>query len=979
MLVRRYLAGENVTKICTDSHISRTLFYRLLKRYQLAGDQDQNKALKSLRPKGVKHWRYNPEVENLVLREVINKPELSVHKISQKVNEQAGKRVVSSFGVYNILKRHNLNTYEYRLRFANQTIEAKALPRAEQPATMTDSAYRSQSISTIPPPNKISQFTRVSLAQATLGIFSGLLVGIVGFGFYSLIILIIHGPTLAHSIGIFLASISLIIGLFFLIYSLKYYFTIAVILSYSRQLIDSEKPNNLETNISNYYNKGVGLIPDLSAIDLSRKPFISIHLATYNETKVIDRLLTAATSMEYENYEVILADDSTDETLEILKKWTNHPRVKIVHRPNREGYKGGALGYALKQTNPKAEFVIIFDADFIPYPDTIIQFLKYFQSVAGGLDPKQIHQTNIAAIQGYQWHVLNKSENWITRGVRSEYAGSYVIERSGIEIYSGLKQIAGSVYMIRADVLKKIGWGRSITEDFELTLKMYQAGYKVVFTPYIQAPAEAVSTIKRLIRQRMRWAEGHSHNIRKMFWQLVKSSNLTVPEKLEFAYLSPYYLQSFFFIVGTLSWFLAEVVFQAGLPFWTAIWGWSLVFTNLLALPLMNIVGLFLEESNEKDYLGIFSFVVLSYVVAPFQGYAAVKGFLEKEEGTWFRTPKTGRITDIYTKGRFYRYIFGIFGKSVFSKGNLKASQTLSYANQLATNQLPAGNTYVNLKTSANSFSSFTIKKSKKFWWIGKVALSTLLIVSTTLLYLSRNVKLVYATNWSSPLKLDTGAGEGTFPSFGNYLSNSTTYGAGDIYVGRRNQFNSGTNNYVWYTNLWPTGTINANIPGGNYYIQLVKSGNSATTNTANLFMQLLLSNNDGTDRAQLLSNSFQLATTNADNTVFQFLLGNAAGNNIVSTAQNRLSYRFGLSNGFSTSNTPFINFLINNSGAESTLITPANITVPEIPKKVIFFAMIIILPIAPALVSGRFRRPKRGIFEEASLAWLDLIRRLTG
>ena len=84
-------------------------------------------------------------------------------------------------------------------------------------------------------------------------------------------------------------------------------------------------------------------------------------------------------------------------------------------------------------------------------------------------------------------------------------------------MYGGLKQISGSVYMIRRDVLQSIGWGTSITEDFELTLRLYEKGWKVVYTPYIQAPAEAVSTLKRLIRQRMRWAEGHSFNIKRVF------------------------------------------------------------------------------------------------------------------------------------------------------------------------------------------------------------------------------------------------------------------------------------------------------------------------------------------------------------------------------------------------------------------------------------------------------------------------------
>jgi cellulose synthase/poly-beta-1,6-N-acetylglucosamine synthase-like glycosyltransferase len=242
--------------------------------------------------------------------------------------------------------------------------------------------------------------------------------------------------------------------------------------------------------------------------------------------------------------------------------------LKHIHRISRKGFKGGALDLALKYTQAEAEYISIFDADFVPYPDTLIQFAKYFEQVkALGTEGEKV-----AAVQGYQWHVLNKSENWITRGVRTEYAGSYVIERAGGEIYGGLKQISGSVYMISRKVLESIGWGSSITEDFELTLKLYERGYKVLYTPYIQAPAECVSTLKRLIRQRMRWAEGHSQNIKKMFWRLALSNKLTVAEKLELVYLAPYYLQAATFLLGTVCWFLSETVFKVTLPFWTSLY-----------------------------------------------------------------------------------------------------------------------------------------------------------------------------------------------------------------------------------------------------------------------------------------------------------------------------------------------------------------------------------------------------------------------
>jgi hypothetical protein len=121
---------------------------------------------------------------------------------------------------------------------------------------------------------------------------------------------------------------------------------------------------------------------------------------------------------------------------------------------------------------------------------------------------------------------------------------------------------------------------------------------------------------------------------------------VTLLEKVEFLFDTTYYLQAALFIVGTLAWLMSEVIFHTHVPGWTATLGWALLFSNILALPLMNLGGLILEEAPPRDLQGVLGAVVLSFALVPFQGWAALKGLLSKEEGPWFRTPKTGRITD---------------------------------------------------------------------------------------------------------------------------------------------------------------------------------------------------------------------------------------------------------------------------------------------------------------------------------------------
>ena len=739
-------AGRKVKNVTEYFGVTRKTFAKWKRRYLKARAKGLNllEAVSDNNARGTAHPRGASEsVANKVIDIVISKPYLS----SQKIANELG--FIGNHGVQGILERSNLSHYEQRMALSERTLGTIPAP-VTRPAVEPVFAGERAGLPFIPRWQFLKTFVFTSfLTFATI---------------FSLLwwINLISERALSQALGTVFASVALLMGSVFFLYSLKYYLSLAIVLSFSQQeigvkegtqrrkglfswILGLAKNGNGDTvGLPRAESRGpVGLTPNLEHIIVKRHPKISVHIPLYNEKNVVERLLTAVSSFDYKgSYEVIIADDSNDDTTRIVENYLKENSGKVnlrkiqadgytltfgeirpgvvikhLHRKSRSGFKGGALREALKHTDPRAEFVSVFDADFVPYPDTLELFLKYFK-VQNSMS-EDYSQSKVAAVQGYQWHVLNKSENWITRGVRSEYAGSYVIERSGAEIYTGLKQISGSVYMIRRDVLEEIGWETSITEDFQLTLKLYEKGYKVVYTPYIQAPAECVSTLKRLIRQRMRWAEGHSNNIKKMFARLILNPKLSLSEKLEFIYLSPYYLQAFFFLVGTLSWLISETLFPARLPFWTSLWGWSLVLTNFLSLPLMNAVGLFLEESEEKDYIGLTSFAVLSYVLVPFQAYASLKGFIEKEEGPWFRTPKTGRITDIIRRGTFYRLIAGILPGRVSAHPNVATNEILRMNSNKFGQFKFVKNSYLALSSANNRFNSFNIKPRGKRW-LGK-------------------------------------------------------------------------------------------------------------------------------------------------------------------------------------------------------------------------------------------------------------------
>jgi cellulose synthase/poly-beta-1,6-N-acetylglucosamine synthase-like glycosyltransferase len=607
-----------------------------------------------------------------------------------------------------------------------------------------------------------------------------------------------------QALGDRLAVLSLATGGVFFLYALKYYASVALIL-----LTNPANGNGNGNGHSNGHGNGNGngngktnginglSNPNGQKHQSAYQPFISIHLPVYNEPEVIDRLLSACTSFDYDRYEVIVADDSQDETSRILdNRWAAHPRVKISRRKARVGFKGAALQLALQRTDSRAEFVVVFDADFIPPPDILQQFLTYFYGTNGSethsdKEPPRLVDDRLAAVQGYQWHVLNASENWITRGVRTEYSGSYVIERSSQQITGAMRMIAGSVFMIRADVMRQLGWGTSITEDWDLTLRLYETGYKVVYTPFVQAPAECVASVRQLARQRMRWAEGHTYNIKKHLMSVLLSPHITWPEKLEFLYYAPYYLQSALFIVGTISWLVVDLFLRKRFPFWPTALGWSLVFTNALSLIVMNLVGLFMERGVRRNWGGLMSFILLTYLLVPFQAYAAIKGLFETHEGGWHRTQKTGVITDVIEKLGLRRKMRGLLPEKKKKKDSIDIGRRLGYPLARLVGHLPGP-----VQKVASSSLGLRLASG--------MALAIILIS-----VLSRGVP--FASAAPDAFYLHDG-------SLNDGKMMDTNTGAG----GSTMTFDTPAQSALWYTDLtYPTGAEDAGLAAGDYTLNL--------------------------------------------------------------------------------------------------------------------------------------------------------------
>lgn len=415
-----------------------------------------------------------------------------------------------------------------------------------------------------------------------------------------------------HGSSIF-AWIWLIIYTFFVIISIRTLINIVASLKYK------PKRNNIKMVNGGY------------------APFVTIILPTYNEPKVINRLLSACTSIDYTNYEIIVADDSTDEeTLLKLKKWQKHPKVKIIHRDVRKGFKAGAINNALKYINPLTEYILIFDADYIPPRDIIKRMLIHFDN------------EEIAAVQGYTQHILNESKNYITKSVRLMFSYYCMTELPGRREINGFLPLMGSVFMIRRDILEKIEYFNesSITEDWDLASKIRTLGYKIIYDENIKVPAECPNNLRSLIRQQIRWAEGITRDTRKRLISIIKSKNMSIISKIDFIISGFYGIQS---MLGILSYILAFTKNYIDLTPLISLgpigYYYIYIIPNIYSLTLIIgiIVGLYRENELSKIFWIPYLIIVIS-ALAPFIAYGTLRGLL-LNKGSWIRTPKTGEIT----------------------------------------------------------------------------------------------------------------------------------------------------------------------------------------------------------------------------------------------------------------------------------------------------------------------------------------------
>ncbi len=232
-------------------------------------------------------------------------------------------------------------------------------------------------------------------------------------------------------------------------------------------------------------------------------PKVVTQLPMYNEKSVAVRAMEAAAAMDYplSRHEIQVLDDSTDETREYVDQTAQRLRskginVSVIRRTDRTGFKAGALQYGLDYTD--AEFVAIFDADFVPRPDFLKNSIPFF-----------IEKPKLGLVQG-RWGHLNPKASLITRGQAIGIDGHFMVEQAARSWNGLFMNFNGTAGVFRRTAIESSGgWQHdTLTEDMDLSYRMQLADWETEFVPDIEVPAEIPEDINAFKSQQFRWAKG---------------------------------------------------------------------------------------------------------------------------------------------------------------------------------------------------------------------------------------------------------------------------------------------------------------------------------------------------------------------------------------------------------------------------------------------------------------------------------------
>lgn len=374
--------------------------------------------------------------------------------------------------------------------------------------------------------------------------------------------------------------------------------------------------------------------------NFTQLPKVTVQIPLYNERMVAQRIVDSIVKLTYprELLQIQIVDDSNDDTCELIAERVAYYQgeginIDHVQRENRHGFKAGALKDAMAYAT--GDFIAIFDADFIPHPNTLLDTIHHFTD------------RDVAMVQ-LRWEHLNRRSSLLTKTQAIMLDAHFSLEQQVRSASKMLFNFNGTAGIWRADAIIDAGhWSAdTLTEDLDLSYRAQLKGWKMVYRNDISCPGELPADMNAFKSQQYRWAKGGVQVMMKML-STVWRAQIPLRKKLESTFHLSNNLAYFVMLIDTLFFLVPSLWLRDKYDFLNI---WWIDIPLLLMSSGGHLIYLYwgqvaLQRNKTRALIKIPSLLMLGIQLAINNSKAGLEALLGRES-EFVRTPKTGELLD---------------------------------------------------------------------------------------------------------------------------------------------------------------------------------------------------------------------------------------------------------------------------------------------------------------------------------------------
>ena len=220
-------------------------------------------------------------------------------------------------------------------------------------------------------------------------------------------------------------------------------------------------------------------------------PSVSVLIPAYNEADIIEKKIRNTLDVNYPKNKLsvwVISDGSTDETPDIVSRYDE---IQLLHQDGRGG-KIGAVNRAMSFIT--SDITISTDANTMVNEAAILNLVRHFQN------------PEVAAVSGEKRIRTQQKDQAAASGEGLYWRYESTLKRWDAAVNT-LVGAAGELIAYRTKLFTPIP-ENTIIEDFYMTMKFCEKGFRVAYEPDAYAEEEPSASVKEELKRKIRICAG---------------------------------------------------------------------------------------------------------------------------------------------------------------------------------------------------------------------------------------------------------------------------------------------------------------------------------------------------------------------------------------------------------------------------------------------------------------------------------------